>query len=281
MNLLPFRLGLRRGLTAFITTTTTREGMVQLVIFNAVPLAVLILNRDEPLPGVGVALSASMLPGMLTLITAFGVQVIAYYLSSEREDGTLLRVKAMPNGMFAYVVGLATVSSLDALVSVLLVFVPAILFIVPGVPIATAGFWLGLLGFLLLGLLACLPLGLLIGSVVRNPRTIGGVGFVGTMGLAFLSGLFFPAQALWGWVQVVVQVLPLYWLGHGMRWVFLPTEAAALEIGGVWRIWEAVGVLGLWAGVALVLGPVLLRRMARRESGSAVESRRQHVLQRT
>ncbi|MEJ3654070.1 ABC transporter permease [Actinomycetes bacterium KLBMP 9759] len=281
MSLVPLRLGLKRGLYAFYTTLTTREGMAQVLIFNAIPLAVLLLNRDRPLPGSNVSVSVSMLPGLLAVIVVFVVQIIAYYLSSEREDGTLLRVKAMPNGMFAYVVGLATVSSLDTLVSVMLVFGPAVLFVVAGVPITAAGFWLGLAGFLLLGLLACLPLGLFIGSVVRNPRTIGGVGFLGTMGLAMLSGLFFPAQVLWGWVQVLVQVMPLYWLGHGMRSVFLPAEAAALEIGGSWRIPEAIGVLGLWAAVGLVLGPVLLRRMARRESGSAVESRRQHVLQRT
>jgi ABC-2 type transport system permease protein len=148
------------------------------------------------------------------------------------------------------------------------------------VAVGSAGLWLGLLGYLVLGLLACLSVGLLIGSVVKNPRTIGGVGFLVTTALSVGSGLFFPVQVLWGWVQVLVQLFPMYWLGLGLRSVFLPAEAAVLELGGSWRTLEGLLVLGGWAAVGLVLGPVLLRRMARRESGSRVEARREAALQR-
>jgi ABC-2 type transport system permease protein len=277
--LLPVRLGLTRGWITFRSTATTREGILNNLVWNAVPLAVLILNRDATLPGTDIALGVSLLPGILALMVVFGVMGTAYYLSSEREDGTLLRAKAVPNGMAGYVVGLAVVAVLDTLVGLLIVLVPA-MFIVPGVPVGSPVLWLGLVGYVFLGLLACLPLGVLIGSVVRNPRVIGGVGLLGTIGLAIISGLFFPLQALWGWVQVLVQALPAYWLGLGMRSVFLPPEAVAIEIGGSWRAVETVAVLGVWAAVGLLLGPVLLRRMARRESGSAVEARRLQVMQR-
>ena len=95
-----------------------------------------------------------------------------------------------------------------------------------------------------------------------------------------ISGLFFPLEVLWGWVQVLVQLFPIYWLGIGLRSVLLPAQAVAAEVGGSWRTLETIGVLGLWAAVGLLLGPVLLRRMARRESGSAVEARRLRALQR-
>jgi ABC-2 type transport system permease protein len=39
-------------------------------------------------------------------------------------------------------------------------------------------------------------------------------------------------------------------------------------------------VLGAWAIVGLLLAPPVLRRMARRESGSAVEERRHQAMQR-
>jgi ABC-2 type transport system permease protein len=39
-------------------------------------------------------------------------------------------------------------------------------------------------------------------------------------------------------------------------------------------------VLGVWAVVGLVLAPFVLRRMARRESGSSVAKRREKALQR-
>jgi energy-coupling factor transporter ATP-binding protein EcfA2 len=55
---------------------------------------------------------------------------------------------------------------------------------------------------------------------------------------------------------------------------------AAAETGDSWRHLETVGVLGLWAVVGLVLAPILLRRMARRESGSRVAERRDKAMQR-
>lgn len=274
------RLGLIRGWITFRSLITTREGFIQNVVWNAIPLGFLIAFRGTPVPGTGVTLSAALLPGILAIGLAFGVMGTAYSLSTEREDGTLLRAKAVPGGMSSYVVGLSVAAALDGLLSLVVVLVPA-MFILSGVAIGSPGLWLGLVGYVALGLLAVLPLGILVGSVIPSPRMIGGVGLFATLGLAMLSGLFSPLQALWGWVQVAVQVFPVYWLGIGMRSVFLPPEAAALEIGGSWRTIETIGVLGAWAAIGLLLGPVLLRRMARRESGSAVEARRQRALQRT
>jgi ABC-2 type transport system permease protein len=273
------RLGLRRGWITWRAMNTTREGLLNTVGWNIVPLAVLVVFAGREIPGMGVSLTASMLPGMMAILIVFAVMGTAYYLASEREDGTLLRAKATPDGMRAYVTGLLVVGALDVLAGLLIVGVPG-LFLLDGVPLASVGFWLGLLGYVALGLLACLAVGILIGSAVQNPRTIGGVGFLVTSGLSAISGLFFPVQVLWGWVQVLVQLFPMYWLGLGLRSVFLPAEAAAVEVGGSWRVVETLLVLGAWAAVGLVLGPILLRRMARRESGSNVEARRTQALQR-
>lgn len=273
------RLGLARGWITWRAIVTTTEGWFNALVLNAIPLVFVILYRDVPIPGTAVTLGASLLPGLLALMIVFSVMGIAHYLATEREDGTLLRAKATPYGMRAYVVGLAVVAGLDAVVSVLVVLLPG-MFIIDGVPLASPTLWLGLVGYLLLGLLACLPLGIVIGSVIRSPRAIGGLGFLLIMGLAFVSGLWMPIQALWGWLQVVVQALPLYWLGLGLRSVFLPADAAAVEVGGSWRPVQTVAVLGAWAAVGLIAGPVLLARMARRESGSVMETRRQQVLQR-
>ena len=100
------------------------------------------------------------------------------------------------------------------------------------------------------------------------------------MGLIAISGIFYPVTALAGWVQGVAQVFPVYWLGLGMRAALLPDAAAAAEIGGSWRQLETAAVLGAWALAGVVLAPVVLRRMARRESGSSVAARRDRALQR-
>jgi ABC-2 type transport system permease protein len=64
-----------------------------------------------------------------------------------------------------------------------------------------------------------------------------------------------------------------------MRSAFLPEAAAAFEIGGSWRTLETVLVLGAWAVVGLSLAPGLLRRMARRQSGSEVAAARDQAVQ--
>ncbi|GAA4418081.1 ABC transporter permease [Actinokineospora soli] len=274
-----FLLGAERGWISWRGTNSSREGVFNLVFYNAIPLIFLITSRDSTLPGTDIPMGGKLLPGMLALMVVFSVMGVAYYLSTEREDGTLLRAKAVPRGMSAYVVGLAVVAILDVVVSLLIVLVPGMV-IVPDVPAGDIGLWLGLVGYVFLGLVACLPLGVLIGSAVQSPRAIGGFGFLITMGLAMISGLFFPMAALWGWVQALVQVFPLYWLGLGMRSLFLPDAAAAFEVAGSWRTLETIAVLGAWAAIGLVLGPVLLRRTARRESGASMEARRAAAMQR-
>jgi ABC-2 type transport system permease protein len=272
-------LGLARGWITFRGVNRTADGLMNTLVLNAIPLVFLILNRDATWPGSSVPLGTAMLPGFLALMIVFSIMGTAYYLANEREDGTLLRAKAVPGGMSAYVVGLTVVACLDTFAGVLVVLVPGMV-IVPGVPVGDPVLWLGLLGYTLLGLLSCVPIGMLIGSVVRSARAIGGLGFLFTMGLSAISGLYFPIQALWGWVQAVAQVFPMYWLGLGLRSVFLPAEAAAAEVGGSWRVAETLVVLGVWSVLGLVFTPILLRRMARRESGSAVAARREQALQR-
>jgi ABC-2 type transport system permease protein len=108
---------------------------------------------------------------------------------------------------------------------------------------------------------------------------MGTWGFFPIMGLTAISGIFFPIQALWGWIQVVAQIFPIYWLGLGMRSAFLPDSAAALEIGGTWRTAQTVIVLSLWAIFGFLIAPRILRKMAKRQSGSQVEAARHEATQ--
>jgi ABC-2 type transport system permease protein len=100
------------------------------------------------------------------------------------------------------------------------------------------------------------------------------------MAMVTISGIFGPMDDLWEGVQLIAQVFPMYWLALGMRSAFLPDSAATYELGDSWRTLEVFGVLGAWAVVGLVVAPMVLRRMARRESGSLLETRKQEQLQR-
>lgn len=274
------RTGLRRGWVDLLLSLRTPSDIWFYVSTNGGLLAYLYFNRDRPIGDTGLTLPAVVLPSMIGAFIAFGGLVGPLYsISTEREDGTLLRLKAIPHGMAGYVSGQVVFQTLSALPALLLLIVPGMI-LFDGVLQAGLGSWLLAVLLIALGLLATLPLGMMFGSLVKNQRVVFLLGTVPAMALTGISGIFFPLTALPGWLQGIAQVFPVYWLGLGMRSVFLPDGAVAVEIGQSWRTFETLGVLGLWAAVGLALAPIVLRRMARRESGSLLEARRQAALQR-
>lgn len=122
-------------------------------------------------------------------------------------------------------------------------------------------------------------LGALLGSLVASPRAVSYIALA-VMVLTAASGIFYPLSAIPVWVQWVGQASPIYWLGLGMRSGLLPAAAAANEIAGSWRTWETFAALSAWTILGLAMAPPMLRRMARRESGSRVADRQDKALQR-
>lgn len=273
------RAGIRRGGIELRQTFTNFQDLWNYIFLPAIFLIVMYFLRGKSVPGTDFSLSAVTIPSVVGMQIVFaGLVVVATVLIMEREDGTLLRAKATPHGMLGYLVGKIVQVSGMSLVSVVTILVPgALLF--GGLELASPGAWLTLLWVLLLGLLATMPIGAVIGSLFSSPTSLGFV-FVPIMGLIAISGIFYPITVLPVWLQWIGQAFPIYWTGLGMRSAFLPESLASVEIGGSWRHLETVGVLGIWAVVGLVLAPVVLRRMARRESGSTVDARREKAMQR-
>ena len=274
------RAGARRGLVEFLNSARNPSDVGFWILGGAVTVVVLWFNRAEPIPGTDVSAAQFIFPGLLAMqILIAAMWGVAITLSTEREDGTLLRAKAVPHGMTAYVTGQVVLQSAGVVPMLAVLLIPsAILF--DGLMHQGALGWLGVAGYLVLGMAACLPIGFIIGSLATSPNKVSTWGMLPVMAIASISGIFVPMTALPGWLQSVGQVFPMYWLGLGMRSSFLPDAAAALEIGGSWRTLETVAVLVAWAVVSLLLLPPLLRRMARRESGSTVEARRLERMQR-
>ena len=196
-------------------------------------------------------------------------------LISDREDDTLLRAKAKRHGMTAYVIGRICVMSVTNLIGVACTLVLGLVAF-PGVTL-TAGGVATLVWVALLGLFATIPLGITIGSVLPDPRFIGLV-MLPIGGLTAISGIFYPITHLAGWLQALAQVFPMYWLGLGMRAAMLPSHLASVELGGSWRLPYVFLVLALWSVLGLAAAPPLLRRMARRESGSRLAARRERAM---
>ncbi|WP_161958468.1 ABC transporter permease [Ornithinimicrobium cavernae] len=242
-------------------------------------LVVLIWARDSQVMESALSLGQFLVPAYLAFgVISGGVLGVSSEITTERDDGTLLRAKTVPHAMTGHLIAKFFASLVTTLIPLAVIVVGAS-FLVDGVTPTTAWGWVRLLLLSVLTIAAMLPLGAVLGAIFKGPIAMLWTTLI-IYGLCAVSGLFYPVTALPGWLQWVVQVFPVYWLGLGFRSVILPADAVALEIGESWRTWETFGVLGVWVVLGLVLAPVALRRMSRRQSGSALASARERVLTR-
>lgn len=271
------RAGFARGLIE-LRQSFTGTALIGQLLWPVVTLAAIYFLRDRSVGAGGFTLGAFILPSVLGMFVALGMFLAIQYLSADREDGTLLRAKATPNGIRAYLIGKIVTVSGSILAYLAILLIPGLL-IVNGLNVGSPHAWLTLAWVLALGLVATQPIGAVLGALISSPRYAGYLSLL-VLGLIAISGIFYPITALPGWLQWIAQLSPIYWLGLGMRSALLPASAASVEIGASWRPVVTAAVLGAWAVAGFILAPIILGRMARRESGSSVAARREKSLRR-
>lgn len=275
------RTGIGRGWLEFKQSLRSPQDQGFYLFMALAVLGLLLLNRNNTFEfgEVVIPFATLVLPGIMGGLIAFGsIMGPGYALAMEREDGTLLRAKAVPYGVVGHMSGHLVSNSLGVIPSFLVILVPSMLLFDGIVPSGASG-WVRVTWVILLGLLATLPIGLALGASVPSVQKMGTWGMLPFIAIVSISGIFAPIQALWNWLQVVAQVFPVYWLGLGMRSAFLPADFAQFESGGTWRTGLTIAVLSAWAVVGLLVTPLLLRRMARRQSGSTVEAAKEQAMQ--
>ncbi|MGM7646495.1 ABC transporter permease [Nocardia sp. JW2] len=272
------RAGFARGLIELRQVYTNAPDLIGQFLTPAITLGVLFLLRDRDYGDSGLGIAELAVPGLLGSIIAFnGMYAILNVLVLDREDGTLLRAKAVPKGMVGYFVG-KIVSTTGAVVAQVVIVLGVGMAIIGGSSLSGPGAVATFAWVLALGLLAVLPIGAILGSVLDTRTAF--LLTIPLMGLIAISGVFYPITALPGWLQVLGQLFPMYWLALGMRSALLPGEAVGIELDQSWRHLEMVGVLGIWAVAGLTLAPLVLRRMAQHESGATMATRREKAMQR-
>jgi ABC-2 type transport system permease protein len=271
------RAGWSRGLIELRQSFTNGAELWNHFFWPVLMLVVTFFLRDVTFGQSGISLGTLALPSILGMNAAMAMVTMSQLLTAEREDGTLLRAKATPNGMLGYLTGKIVSVSGGLVADLAILLIPGV-FLVSGLAFGP-GSWLTLSWVLALGMVATLPIGAVLGSVFTSTRSQGLL-TLPILGVIAISGIFYPVTSLPDWLQGTGQVFPIYWLGLGMRSALLPGSAASVEIGESWRHLETAGVLGAWAVAGLLLAPIVLRRMARRESGSTVAGRREKALQR-
>ena len=74
-----------------------------------------------------------------------------------------------------------------------------------------------LIPFLVLGPVLFAALGMLVGTVTKNPETAGVIGNIVTFPMMFLSGTFFPISIMPEYLKTVAHVLPLFYIVEGLN----------------------------------------------------------------
>ena len=268
--------GLSRG---WIETRHGLTDIAQVIAYLAFPVIfviVLLFMGGKTVPGTEFTLGAMVLPSLVGMTIAFGgLTGPAGTIAADREDGTLLRAKATPNGMVGYVVGKVVMFATTTLVSVVLLVIPALT--VAGELQLGPRTWLLLALVFVVGMVSTVPISVVLGSLMKSTAQTALL-FFASMLLIVPSGIFYPITAMPIWLQYVGQAFPFYWLGLGARSAMLPEAMAAVEIGGSWRTFEMFVALGSWAVLGMALAPTVLRRMARRQSGAAIAAARERIM---
>lgn len=273
------RLGIERGWMEFKIAIKDPQTIIWMGIMTGIFLTVLWFQKDANINGVSLALLT--LPSLLGMqVASSGFSDVSSVLAYDKEDGTLLRAKAIPGGISAYFISRMVMTFSTMLIYSFALLLPS-LFIVPSiienVTLGEGGLFLL---FMVLGLMATAPFGAVIGALVKSSGSGWGLSLLPLIVLGSISGIFYPITALAGWIQVIAQIFPVYWLGLGFRSIFSPEGAAALEIAGSWRTWETIAILIAWAIVGFIIAPRVIRKMTRKVSGGEMEANRQRTIQR-
>jgi ABC-2 type transport system permease protein len=269
-------LGVRRSGIELRQILTYWPDLIQNVFFPAIGIVVLFLMRGHHVPGTTFSLGSLTLPSVIGMGFVMGGMLgVTGLIAVDREDGTLLRAKATPGGMTAYVVSKIVFIAATQVAGLIITLVIGLIAF-PGVHVTAAGL-ATLVWVAAGGLLATIPLGITLGSLLPNPRFIPLV-LLPLGGVTAISGIFYPITHLPGWLQAIGQVFPVYWLGLGMRAALLPGFMQTVELNGSWRLPYVLLALALWSALGLAAAPPVLRRMARRESGSKVAARRERAM---
>lgn len=163
-------------------------------------------------------------------------------LVMRREKGILKRLGATP-------VRRSTVIAGEVLFRLLITSVQALLLIAMAhlafdVPIKGAIH--ELIGILLLGALAFVGVGFAISSFARTEEGMLPIAQLVSLPMMFLSGIFFPIDGLPGFLQPVVRILPLTFLGDGFR----QTMVRGFAVNEMWVNYAA---LGLWLAGSFIV----------------------------
>ena len=238
-------------ISAFTNAATAQEGQTALLVVNAVVAqAIVTAGGGSPEPLVSVQEVAGrdlgyidfLVPGILGLtIMQLGLFSVAFGFVQLKTTGTLRRLFATPTSP-NYFLG-AQVSSrlLITIVQVLILLGVGLWF---GVQLV--GSIVVVLALSVVGSIVFLAMGFGVAGWAKNENQAAPVANLISLPMMFLSGSFFPREAMPEFLQQVTRFLPLTYLNDALRAVI--NDGAGLDVIGP----DLIG-LAVWAVISFVI----------------------------
>jgi ABC-2 type transport system permease protein len=248
-----WRTGLVMGLLELRAFFRERQSVAFVFALPVVLLVLLgsIFGHEATSNGisVGALFTAGMIAGG---VGATSFENLGLNIAAERDRGMLKRLRGTPMAPAAYFIGKVVLVLVCVVAEVALLIAVGVAFYHLQLP-SSAGRWWTLVWVLALGTVACSLAGIAISSLPRSGTNAGPVIFLPYVVLQFISGVFVPFNDVPPWLQHVAAIFPLKWMSQGLRSVFLPARAVALEPARAWQHGQIALVLAAWILGGLVL----------------------------
>ncbi len=238
------------------THTSTAQAIEQIVdgVTTGVNQAIsgrppLLSVAVRPIAGTAIASGATYyVPSILAMaIMQLGI-FAAIPLVQQREKLILKRIGATPLPRWTLVGSNVLLRLVIAAVQTAIILAIGLV----GFHVRITGNWALIAGIVALGALMFTALGYVIASFARTEEAANGVTQVAQVLMMFLSGIFFPIEVMPEWMRSIARLLPLTYLGDGLRQVMVG-GAPFVPLG------VGMGVLAAWLVVCLAISARFFR----------------------
>ncbi|MFG2939342.1 ABC transporter permease [Streptomyces sp. NPDC048282] len=258
-------LGLRRGALEIRQFFRQRDQVVFTFAFPVVFLFLFASIFHDDVEGSGVTASQLYVPAMTASgIMSTSFQSLGISIAVERDEKVLRRLRGTPMPPSAYFLGKIWLVLFTGVLETAILLAVGTTFYDVSLP-SDAGRRLDFVWIFVLGLTGCALLGIAISSVPKSARSASSVVVLPFLVLQFISGVYISVDTIPGWMLDIGALFPLKWLCQGLRGVFLPDSAKALEQAGDWEFGRIALVLAAWCVGGLVLCLLTFRWKSRRD----------------
>lgn len=190
-----------------------------------------------------------LVPGIIAMaIMQMGVFSIVFVMVQYRNKGIMKRLLVTPMKPTEFITAqVITRMSISVLQAIVILTIAIIFF-----HIHIIGNYLAVLFLVFLGGLLFISMGFATSSLAKTEESAAPVANIIIFPMLFLSGVFFPSEAMPEWLQRIAYYLPLRFLAHAMRSIM--TEGSSL-----WAVRTDIYWLLAWSALMITLAILFFR----------------------